>query len=127
MTTKKKLVERRQQKRFQARDGAFVILKSPHTGMGPLIDIGMDGLRFDYVSWRALPVVTIALDIFLTGSAFSLYDAPCRSIWGETIYETPPSPLYWKRCGVQFGELTPDQISQLEYFIENHTTGEVEA
>jgi hypothetical protein len=33
----------------------------------------------------------------------------------------------WKRCGVQFGELTPDQKSQLEDFTQNHTTGEVQA
>ena len=116
--------DRRQHKRFRVQGGAFVILRPGVPGVGRLVDISMGGLRFEYMSWHAAPIEAAKLDICMTGSAFALYDIPCQRIWEETIYEKPPASLYWKRCGVEFGELTPQQVSQIEYFIKNHTKGE---
>jgi len=126
MTKGKKLVEQRQHKRFRVRDDAVVIFKSPDVGMGRIIDISMDGLTFDYVTSQVLPIKATKLDICLTGTSFCLYDLPCRSIWELSIYKKPPtSLLHRKQCGVQFGGLTDIQKSQLEDFIQNHTTGTV--
>jgi hypothetical protein len=126
MLNAKVQLDRRQYKRFRVQDGAFVILRPGHPGVGRLIDISMGGLRFEYMSWNAARIEAVKLDICLKDSAFGLYDIPCQSIWEETIYETPPASFYWKRCGVEFGELTQAQISQLESFIQNYTEGEVE-
>jgi hypothetical protein len=124
MTSKKEPFERRQEKRFRVKEGALVILKPADTGTGRIIDISMGGLTFEHLSSQRAPFEATELDILLTGSAFSLYDVPCRSIWNLTIYEKPQASLYKTRYGVQFGELTPGQMSLLEYFIQNHTTGE---
>ena len=125
MLNAKVQLDRRQHKRFRVQHGAFVIIRPGDTGVGRLKDISMGGLRFEYMSWNAARIEAVKLDICLKDSAFGLYDIPCQSIWGETIYEAPPASFYWKRCGVEFGELTQAQISQLESFIQNCTEGEV--
>jgi len=126
MASSQELVERRKHKRFWVRGGAFVILKPSDIGSGRLIDISMGGLSFDYHTSQALPIEATELDIFLTDSPVRVSDVPCRSIWDLKTYESPPASLYRRQCGVLFGELTPVQKRQLEYFIENHTIGEVE-
>jgi len=126
MTSKKEPVEQRQHKRFRVRDDTVVIFRSPDAGMARLIDISMDGLTFDWVTSEILPVEASKLDICRTGRLCILYNLPCQSIWEFSIYEKKPTSLHRKRCGVQFGELTPDQKSQLEHFIQNPTTGEVQ-
>jgi hypothetical protein len=116
-------VERRKDRRFQVRNGAFVILKPSGVTACRLLNISMDGLTFDCVSGQAEPVEATELDIFLTDVPIHVSDIPCRSIWDLTVYERPSVALYRRRCGVQFGELTPVQKAQLEYFIQNYTTG----
>jgi hypothetical protein len=126
MASKKEPVEQRQYKRFRVRDDTVVIFRFPDAEMGRLIDISMGGLTFDWVTSEVLPIEVTKLDICRTGSLFILYNLPCQSIWELSIYEKHPTSLHRKRCGVQFGELTPEQRFQLEHFIQNHTTGEVQ-
>jgi hypothetical protein len=127
MASKKEPVEQRQCKRFRVREDTVVIFRSPDAGMGRLIDISVDGLTFDWVTSEVLPIEATKLDICRPDSLFILYNLSCQSIWELSIYEERPTSLHRKRCGVQFGELTRDQKSQLEHFIQNHTTGEVQA
>jgi hypothetical protein len=126
MAGKKEPVEHRQCKRFRVREGTVVIFRFPDAGMGRLIDISRGGLTFDWVTSEVLPIEATKLDICRTDSLFILYNLPCQSIWELSIYEKHPATLHRKRCGVQFGELTSDQKSQLEHFIQNHTRGEVQ-
>lgn len=124
MTSKKEPIERRQQKRFRAKDGALIMLKPLDTGVGRLIDISAGGCTFEHLSSQRTPFEATAMDIILTGTGFALYNLPCRSIWNLTIYEKPETPLYNTRFGVKFGELTSDQMRLVKYFIQNHTQGE---
>jgi len=116
-------VERRKDKRFQVHSGAFVILRPSDTCVGRIIDIGLDGLAFEYIDGEKPPGRPDELEIFVTDSVFRLKNLPCQSIYDLTIYESPLSSLNKKRCGVQFGKLTSHQKAQLAYFIEHHTTG----
>lgn len=125
MTKKKVQVERREYKRFRVQNGAFVILKPSDTGAGSLIDISMGGLTFDYVSGQAPSIQATELDIFVTDSGFRLQGVPCQSIWDLITYEIPTTSLHKRRCGVQFGELTQNQVSELEHFIQSYTIGEI--
>lgn len=124
MASSQKPVEKRKHKRFQVRPGAFVLLKPSGIAACRLLNISMDGLTFDSISTQAEPIEATELDIFLTDSPVRVSDVPCRSIWDLTIYERPSISLHRRRCGVQFGKLTPDQKTQLEYFIQNNTIGE---
>ena len=124
MDNSKELVEKRKHKRFEVRPGAFVILKPSGMAACRVLNISMDGLTFDCVSTQTEPIEATQLDIFLTDSPVRVSDVPCKSIWDLMIYERPSISLHRRRCGVQFGELTPDQETQLEYFIQHNTTGE---
>lgn len=125
MAGEKERGEQRQHRRFRVWEDTVVIFRPPDAGMGRLIDISMGGLTFDWVTTEVLPIEATKLDICRTRSLFILYDLPCQSIWELSIYEKHPTSLHRKRCGVKFGELTPDQESRLKHFIQNHTTGKV--
>ncbi len=117
------MVERRKHKRFQVPMGAFVTLKPSDTGAGRLTHISMGGLRFEYITGQTASGQATELDIFTTNSDFRFYKVPCQTIWQRTTYESPLTSTTKRQCGVQFGELSPDQIYQLEYFIQNYTGG----
>jgi hypothetical protein len=119
-------LERRRLKRFQVRRGVFVILKPSDTGLGRLIDISMDGLTLEYISTQESKIKPTELEIFVTNGPFGLYEMPCRTISDFLIFRTNDGSLSKRRRGIQFGALTPSQVAQLEYFIKNHTTGEVQ-
>lgn len=122
----KKPVEHRKYKRFRVQHGPNVVLKPSGAGAGRLVSISMGGLVFEYLAKQASSIEATELDIFLLQGAFELRHIPCQRIWDLPTYELlPTTPLQKRRCGVEFGELTQSQISQLEYFIQNHTTGEV--
>jgi hypothetical protein len=117
--------ERRKHKRFRVRDDVFVILKPSDTGVGRLRNISMGGLRCDYVTDRVSSIEATELDIFTTNSDFGLYKIPCQTVWHRITYESPLTSTSRWECGVEFGDLTQAQISQLEHFIQNYTEGEV--
>jgi hypothetical protein len=74
------------------------------------------------------------LDIHLTEGEISLDRVPIKAVSDyeipntvlfKTVDEIPPSCRTMRRCGVQFGDLTQHQRSQLQQCIRNHTTGAV--
>lgn len=117
--------DRRKLRRLRVQDGAFVILRPSDAGVGRLIDISIDGLSFDYVTTREPSGEPTELDIFVTDSPFRLYKIPCKTITDFKAFEIPETPSHRRRSGIQFGELTESQKSQLQYFILKYTTKEV--
>jgi hypothetical protein len=125
----KTTVERRKHKRFTVPKNkhAFVALRPSDNGMGRLIDISMGGLTFDYITTQSPSVKATELDIFLATSGFRLFEMPIRSVWSLNTYDIPSTPLHKRRIGVEFGDLTSFQRSQIEHFIKNHTIDECES
>jgi hypothetical protein len=126
---KELLIERRKHKRFQAEEGAIAVLRPrrPHSPiLGQIIDINRGGLAFCYVATEKLPNGPYELLIFLADSSCHLDKIPCKTISDfERADEVPFSSITMMRRGVQFGDMTHNQISQLEHFIQNHTIAEV--
>jgi hypothetical protein len=85
----------------------------------------MGGLSFAYMADEERPSRSFELDIFLAGGSFDLQEVPFGTISDFHNDGMPLSSVKMRRMNVQFGDLTPHQVSQLEYFIQNHTTGEV--
>ncbi len=124
MSKTKVPVEQRKYRRFRVHSGAFVTLRPSDTCVGQIIDIGMDGLAFECLGSEEPLSRPNKLEIFVTDSAFCLKELPCQIIYDLTTYQSDLSSLDKKRYGVEFGELTPKQTSQLADFIEHHTIGE---
>ena len=124
MISKNEPVERRKHKRFQAPQGAIVGLRPPYLGIGRVINIGIGGLAFSYTAAEALPNPLSELDIFLSVRDFYLSKMPFETVWDLETDGVPFSSITTRQSGLQFGHLTPGQMSQLEYFIEKHTTAD---
>ena len=125
MAEGQKGVERRQHKRMEVRDGAFVLLGPRSTKLGRIIDIGMGGLSFSHMARERPPSELSELDIFIIDSDFYLECLPFETIADFKTHENPFSSITMRRSGVQFGELGRNQVSQLEHFIQNYTIGNV--
>jgi hypothetical protein len=125
MTQVKRPVEQRRYKRFQVRDGAFVLLGPDSTKLGRIIDISAGGLAFSHMA-RARPSNDLReLDVFLIDADFYLSDVPFSTVSDFRTYENPFSSITMRRWGVQFGELNSNQRAELEYFIQNYTVGDM--
>lgn len=124
MDSEKSRVERRRHARFRVPKDACVALRSDYLRVAQIERVSMDGLEFSYVADDGPVTEPFELDIFLAGGAFYLYKVPFKTLSDyETSNDTPFPGLPLRRCGVQFGELTPNQKNMLEYFIQNHTVG----
>jgi hypothetical protein len=126
MTNTKAQIERRKHKRFQVQNGAFVILTPPDTKVGRIMDISMGGLAFHYVGRADPSNKSTKLSIFSGDCSFYLYKVPCETILDSRAYVSHSAPISIRRCSVQFGELTHNQVSRLEHFIQDYTANEVE-
>ncbi len=115
-------VERRKHRRFRVLNDTFVLLKSNRTSMGPLKEITMQGLSFHYVGSTQVLTKHATLSIISPDNSFYVYVVPCKIISDLKLNSKHPGPIGTRRCGVQFGELTPDQICLLGYFIQKLTT-----
>jgi hypothetical protein len=134
MINAKEIVERREHKRFWAQGGAFAILRPHFYKLGQIMDVGRGGLAFRYTTSMEQPYepfeLDISLDIFSpeyhTSGAnvnFSLSGLPIKIISDVEIARIPFGSIAQRRCGVQFGELTHDQKSKIDYFIQKYMGG----
>lgn len=118
-------VDRRKHPRFLVGYGAVAVLRA--SKLGKISDISRGGLAFSYINLedgdeiaaRISSEVSIIYD-----PGFSLLDVPCNVIGDEV---STPEQQYgffkMNKCRIQFYQLTPDQQTQLYYFIENFTIG----
>jgi len=125
MTEGKDETERRKHKRYRVHDGAFAVLGPHSTKIGQIIDVSMGGVAFGYIAGKEPPDTSFELGILFAEDSFHLTKIPFKTISDQEAKEVPFSTLTMRRCGLQYGKLTPSQISQLQHFIRNCTTGEV--
>ena len=122
----KEVVDNRKHTRFRSQDLAFAAFGSHDKEIGQIIDISMGGLAFRYIADGDQLNVSRELEIYLANNGFHLKKVPFNTISDfELPNEFPLSSIIMRRRGMQFGELLQTQVSQLEYFIQNHTVGEV--
>ena len=123
MASKNETVERRKHRRFRVHHGTYVALGPPHGTVGPMIDISAGGLSFRYVGQEEQTDGSY-VNVFLTEANFYLEKLPIRTVLDvEITDESTFRPLKMRRCGLRFEGLTKDQASQLQFFIENYSTG----
>lgn len=125
MAESKELKEQRKQKRLLPNGLAFVVSERFLYGVGTLLDISGGGVAFQYTcesgdNWDLLKG-SIKLDLYKS--------EPYRNVVGidcSIVYDTA---VPWRigffgnyqvrRCGVQFGELSRTQSSELDFFTKD--------
>ena len=122
----KEVVDKRKHKRFRSQDLAFAAFGSHSKEIGKILDISRGGLAFRYIADGDRLNESHELEIYLANNGFHLKKVPFNTISDfELTSEFPLSSIIMRRPGVQFEELTQTMVSQLGYFIQNHTVGEV--
>lgn len=118
--------DKRRFRRFQAPQNAFALLKGPDGRLGQIIDISKGGLSFRYVGNGGPPKRSFQMDIFLANNGFHLEKVSFRTVSDfEVTKQGLAKSVIMRRRGVQFDELNQDDVSRLEYFIENYALGAV--
>lgn len=114
--------ERRRDKRFEVCEGAFAFINNAPFAIR---NISKGGMRLQTVVFDDTPPEDLTLDIFLKNENFYLQDIPVRliSIWNNHP-KTPFSSLRVRCLGLQFGELTQQQKTRLDYFISRSSISE---
>jgi serine/threonine protein kinase len=137
-------IEHRQHKRFKVKEDAFAMVMSAHAKleqikdmsmddieqavleaqpaqMGQIVNISKGGLAFRYIDNQEVSKDLFNLDILFACDAFHLQDIPYKKISDlDTVGTSSIGIFKMKQQGVQFGKMMPGQISQLDYFIQNH-------
>ena len=130
---------RRSHKRYLVKDGAFAVLYQNSTKLAQIIDISMAGFSFRYSDSRFMDSDRSGeaflyhdhrtrlddfskFDLFLVDSGIYLDQIPCKIVSSFEIDEIETAnSISMRRCCLQFDELMPAQVSDLEYFIKNCT------
>lgn len=121
MRPDKEFIERRKQDRFNVMDGAFATIKSGHYVVGPIQNISRGGFGFRYIGKKGKIIGSLEVDIFFCGKGIFLQRAKAKAISDFRIDKKASESFpAIRHCCVQFYELTNDQISQLDYFIQKY-------
>ncbi len=117
--------EKRKHKRFRLKDLTYAAFGSRAMKIGQIVDISMGGLAFHYIADGDQINNVHELEIYLATNGFHMTEVPFTTVSDFLLpSEFPLSTIIMRRCGVQFGELNEQQVSQLGYLIQNHTLGE---
>ena len=118
-----KHLERRKSKRFKAAYGAYAVLGPDISKLGQIKDISMGGLAFKYLADEVRSDGAGELDIIIRQNSFCVKGIPIKTVSDhELAKENAFSTVRLRQQGVQFGALTPDQASQLEFVLKHHTS-----
>ena len=129
MTNKKEFAERRKHERFKVKNGAIAII-NPTNALAAsqkhcqILNISRGGLALRYIIRDGEPNESVELDVlFIQDICFTfLKSLSFKSAWiSHTASETSLSKLRIEQQGVEFGEMTPQQESQLDRFLEECT------
>jgi hypothetical protein len=91
-----------------------------------ILNVSRGGLAFIYNDFGNRPEEKVNLDIFLKNNRFLMKNLSVKIISDFPVSRKSLFAFRKKRqCGAQFVGLIQNQVEQLEYFIKNHTRGEV--
>ncbi len=121
MEKNEKADELRKHKRFDVKDGAYSVLSYQPTVMGQIINLSMDGLAVTYKGKRLKE--SNEVDLFISDAGFYIDQIPVKTISDHKLVSKFlfSSKTVWQRS-LQFGDLTDDQKSQLDEFLNLYTS-----
>ena len=115
--------ERRKFKRYKVAYGAYAVAGPEAAKLGQIKDISMGGLAFNYLADEARSQRCNELDIIIRQYSMRIEHLPVKTVSDfELAQKNVFSTVKLRQLGVQFGELTPDQTTQLEHLLKTHTS-----
>ncbi len=130
MVGRKRTVERRKNKRYKAVEGAYAAISPNSHKLGQIIDISMGGLAFKYIDTsndetdsENIPEETI----FLSSMGYYVGDLPFKTIADYEVTNAPSfSSMKVRKRHVQFTDLSFKQLFDLDYYLRNNVSEQME-
>lgn len=121
MATKQRIIERRKNKRYKAKEGAYAAI-SPHSRkLGQIIDISIGGLSFKYIDNNDEKDDEPERSIFLSSLGYYVGDLPFKTIEDYEITNAPSfSSMKLRKRRVKFAELSFKQLFDLDFYLRNN-------
>jgi hypothetical protein len=127
MTESEELKEQRKHQRLLPKEWVSAFCRTAFFGAGMLVDISMGGVAFRYNhdsgdDWEPLKG-SLKMDLFKSRLSQNVVGIDCRVVydtavpWGIGGF----GDYRLRRCGVEFGELSSDQASELGFFLKDFT------
>lgn len=114
--------ERRLFTRFEVTDESFAFI---HNTPFIIQNISKGGVQLKSVVYDDIPPEEMMLDFFLKEENFYLQNIPVRLVrFHKKSSSLPFGNTHEGFFGLQFGELTQQQKSRLDYFIARSSSGE---
>ena len=129
MTNRKEFVERRDNERFKVKSGAIAMIRlnalaTTHKYC-QIINISKEGIAFRYIDKNGGLNEPFELNVSFAKDSIAftyLKYAPCKTVWvSHAPVKISSSHLITMQQGVQFGEMTLHQTSQLDRFLTKYT------
>ncbi|MBI9085738.1 MAG: hypothetical protein JEZ11_19225 [Desulfobacterales bacterium] len=103
-------------------DIACAVYKSRPLKMGQIRDISLSGISFSYIDSDGCTGIASKLDILVADSAFYLENLSFRTVTDLAVSDdTDFQAMKTKIACLQFKDLEPHQIAQLDRFLRQHT------
>jgi hypothetical protein len=113
--------DRREYERFRVVQGVYAVFETYSSKRGPVIDISEKGVAFQYLAGKKKADSEGHISIFISDNGFYLKDIPITIVSDIEIKKMSFfSGTQMRRCGGQFGELTPAQAAKLDFFMKNY-------
>jgi len=119
MRVNKKPFDSRRCERYQVNDG-LIALDSVY---GELIDISFGGLSFRYNAYEKMIKKPVEFGIIFGGETLYFDNIPLESITDFPLEEGDNGGT--RRRGMQFGELSQEDLARLARFIREHTAKKI--
>ena len=130
MVGRKRTIERRKHKRYKAVEGAYAAISPNSHKLGQVIDISMGGLSFKYIDTTSDDVEfeqSPEESIFLSSMGYYVGDLPFKTISDYEITNAPSfSSMKIRKRHVQFTDLSFKQLFDLDYYLRNNVSEQVE-
>ncbi|MCF6246990.1 MAG: PilZ domain-containing protein [Desulfobacula sp.] len=130
MVGRKRTVERRKNKRYKAVEGAYAAISPNSHKLGQIIDISMGGLSFKYIDTSNEEKESNATpeeSIFLSSMGYYVGDLPFNIVSDYEVTNAPSfSSMKVRKRHVQFNDLSFKQLFDLDYYLRNNVSEQVE-
>ena len=122
--------EKRKSKRFKGKEGAFAAFIRPKAlmNMGQIQDISIGGLCIQYVYTDEDNKGCSEIKIFGGNDRFIHLDrVECRIVYDHEVPKGPWEQISTRRCGVELENLSVEQLSMLQDFIDHFAFDETQS
>lgn len=116
------IIERRKQKRFKGKEGAFATLNSDCDKKGQIKDISKDGLSLLYFGDGEESNGSAEIEIYSTNDDFFMRKLPVRIVADVSQNSQDSfSSISTRKLTMCFDKLIPKQKFLLNYFLKKYT------